>query len=266
MKKVFFSILFIFVSMSAFANIEFDMNLTGIPFENLKNGNGIEYRPGFPFGFENQWGIFFYAPLNFMELGINASYGVDFIFSGDQSFPGLKLVYEDNTVKLAENSVKSFDFKFGIESYATLGPVARFNIGKMHSISVSPGVTGFFNVVACREEKTITFEFKNGLKETKTEAFTKVENGTYLAFTFDVAYKYWLIQKENFDFGFDAGYEFGLPLFGEFEDSSINIGGTSHKLYLGVAFNFCRRRMNEMPADSPSEDVEWDLPDESDED
>ncbi len=243
MKKVFFAVLLWVGAICAFANIEFDMNFSGIPFENLKNDDGTEYRPTFPFGLENQWSIFFGSPVRFLDLGMNVSYGADFILAGDQTFENF--------------NVTEFDMKFGIQSFATLGAAVRFNIGEIHSITLSPGLTGVFDVIACREVKDIAFKFKDGSTETQSIPFTKVESGGYMSFSFDVGYKVWVLRRENYDFGFNCGYEFGLPLYGKFEDSSIKIGGTSHKVYLGVSFNFGQRKIKNPELMPEYEGDEW---------
>lgn len=233
MKKSFVlaSVLALFCAGAFATNIEFGINLSGTAFENIKNQDGDEFKPFIPAGIENQWSIFFDSPKNFLDIGINFSYGTNFIFAGDQT--------------ISDSAIKDIKTKFAMENFATLAPVFRFNFGRRHSVSAAPGVAGFFNILASKENKEVTFKTKDKSEEPVTMNLTSFENSAYLAANLDLGYKFWLFSRENLNFGFNAGYEFSMPLFGKFQDSNIKIGGTSHKIYAGIVMNFGTRRIED---------------------
>ncbi len=228
-------VLAIFASGAFATNIEFAINFSGTPFENIKNQDGDEFKPFIPAGIENQWGIYFDSPKNFLDIGISFSYGTNFIFAGDQT--------------ISDSAIKDIKTKFATENFVTLAPAFRFNFGRRHSFSVAPGVAGFFNILASKENKDVTFQTadadKDNNKVIQQMNLTSFETGMYLAADLDLGYKFWLFSRENLNFGFDAGYEFSMPLFGKFQDSNIKIGGTSHKIYAGIILNFGTRRIED---------------------
>lgn len=233
MKKSFVlaSVLLLFCAGAFATNIEFGINISGTPFENIKNQDGDEFKPFIPVGIENQWGIYFDSPKNFIDIGISFSYGTNFIFAGDQT--------------ISDSAIKDIKTKFAMENFVTLAPAFRFNFGRRHSFSVAPGVAGYFNILASKENKDVTLRTVDESYVTQSMNLTSFETGTYLAADLDLGYKFWLFSRENLNFGFDAGYEFSMPLFGKFQDSNIKIGGTSHKIYAGIVMNFGTRRIED---------------------
>ena len=198
MKKL-FSLLAVavFAVASAFANVEIDLNMYGTPFSEYELENDVKLRQGNPAGFESQFGFYFGSPTKWLDIGMSLS---------------------DSVV---------------LDFYLTLGPAVRFNLGKMHSLYVSPGFGYTFSAVGYNTYFINRYGDED--KESCSGSFGSFD------FNFDLGYRFWLVNKTGFHFGFDVGYDLSVPLvattFGDFDKSDVN-GGQRHKIYFGVAFNF----------------------------
>ena len=109
----------------------------------------------------------------------------------------------------------------------------RFNLGKMHSLYVSPGFGYTFSAVGYSDK--YMNEYGNEDKESCSGSFASFD------FNFDLGYRVWIVNKTGFHFGFDVGYDLTMPIvtttLGDFDKTDVN-GGQRHKIYFGVAFNF----------------------------
>ena len=220
MKKL-FSLLAVagFAVVSAFANVEIDLNMYGTPFSEYELENDVKLRQGNPAGFESQFGFYFGSPTKWLDIGMSLSDGMDMGFSG------VEVGINDNFSKPDDSVVLDF--------YLTFGPAVRFNLGKMHSLYVSPGFGYTFSAVGYNTYFINRYGDED--KESCSGSFGSFD------FNFDLGYRFWLVNKTGFHFGFDVGYDLSVPLvattFGDFDKSDVN-GGQRHKIYFGVAFNF----------------------------
>lgn len=220
MKKL-FSLLAVavFAVVSAFANVEIDLNMYGTSFSEYELENDVKLRQGNPAGFESQFGFYFGSPTKWLDIGMSLSDGMDMGFSG------VEVGINDNFSKPDDSVVLDF--------YLTLGPAVRFYLGKMHSLYVSPGFGYTFSAVGYNTY--VKNRYGDEDKESCSGSFGSFD------FNFDLGYRFWLVNKTGFHFGFDVGYDLSVPLvattFGDFNKSDVN-GGQRHKIYFGVAFNF----------------------------
>lgn len=196
---------------AAFANVEMTLNLYGTPFTSLVMDAEFdpEIRPQGAFGFEDQFGFFFGSPAKFVDIGMTLSYGLDFFRDAE---------FYANGEKMEDNSTG-----FGMNTYLTLGPAARFNVGDMHSFLVSPGLG--VNLLASSDDIDVI--------------------GFTCDFNLDLGYRIWIVNKTGFHFGFDVGYDLSVPLAGsaalngDYVDDTYDVkSGSRNKIYFGVAFNF----------------------------
>ncbi|MCI6982639.1 MAG: hypothetical protein MR917_00300 [Treponema porcinum] len=193
---------------AAFANVEMTLNLYGTPFTSLVMDAEFdpEIRPQGAFGFEEQFGFFFGSPAKFVDIGMTLSNGLDFFRDAE---------FYANGEKMEDNSTG-----FGMNTYLTLGPAARFNIGDMHSFLVSPGLG--VNLLAFSDDIDVI--------------------GFTCDFNLDLGYRIWIVNKTGFHFGFDVGYDLSVPLAGSADvdnDYTYDVkSGSRNKIYFGIAFNF----------------------------
>ena len=153
---------------AAFANVEMTLNLYGTPFTSLVMDEEFdpEIRPQGAFGFEDQFGFFFGSPAKFVDIGMTLSYGLDFFRDAE---------FYANGEKMEDNSTG-----FGMNTYLTLGPAARFNIGDMHSFLVSPGLG--VNLLAFSDDIDVI--------------------GFTCDFNLDLGYEICIVNKTGFHIGF----------------------------------------------------------------
>ena len=134
MKKL-FSLLAVagFAVASVFANVEMDLNMYGTPFSEYELENDIKLRQGNPVGFESHFWFYFGSPTKWRDIGMRLSDGIDMTFSG------VEVGINDNFSKHDDSVV--------LDLFVTFGPAVRFNLGKMHSLYVSPGFGYTFSAV-----------------------------------------------------------------------------------------------------------------------
>ena len=210
---------------TAFANVEMDLNLYSAPASTIKvkaqtDGFSAELNPKNAFGVETQFGFFFDAPKSFLDWGLGLSFGVDFNDKASASISGYDF---DN-----------FPLDFSFSTYLTLGPAFRFHVGDRHSFLVSPGLMCNFQNMWCDDFSWLGF---------------------YTGFNLDLGYRFWIVNKTGYHFGFNVGIDTTFPfngyaytsrLFPEYEshtsrhlDHDFDIkGGNSTKIYFGLCFNF----------------------------
>lgn len=209
------------------ANVEMDLNFYGTPASSIRTTSGNDdlrvAKPEFPFGLDTQFAFYFGSPVKFLDLGLGLSGGADFFLKG--------LIYEDNNNTLGSLGGGSFDMYFSI------GASARFNIGDMHSFSVTPGILCDFLLADLFSGEPIF--------------------GGYGGFSLDLGYRIWIVSKPGFHFGFDLGTDLIFPFFGilQYRDAYAGYhdstrffcdvtGGTIAKIYLGLCFNFGDKSVN----------------------
>lgn len=220
MKKLLAGIaVFCVAVFGAMANVEMDLNLYATPLATYDLGNDTEMRPNAPFGFEDQFGFYFVSPTSWLDVGLALSDGFDFNVGVKQYYDGDKVFSDDDA--------------FGFSGYLTLGPTVRFNLGDMHSFFVSTGLGG---TIFGMKYETTSYDYY-GDEETE-------ENLDFIFsfdYNLDLGYRIWLVNKTGFHFGFDVGYDLTVPLAltatnDDYKDDLE--GGSKHKIYFGVAFNF----------------------------
>lgn len=220
MKKL-FSLLAVagFAVVSAFANVEIDLNMYGTPFSEYELENDVKLRQGNPAGFESQFGFYFGSPTKWLDIGMSLSDGMDVGVSGAE-------IGRDGDFSELESP-------FVFDLYLTLGPAVRFNLGKMNSIYVSPGFGYNLSLMSFREN--FVNEYGN-----KDDEHYLGWCGSF-DFNLDLGYRVWIVNKTGFHFGFDVGYDLSVPIITttleDFKHWDV-IGGQRHKIYFGVAFNF----------------------------
>ena len=207
-----------FAITAAFANIELSANLVFAPVYSQTNksttdGITLESDSKYvcPVGEEVKANFFFYSSKHF-DVGLNV---------GEQV-----LVYTKDTELDTE-------YDLGYNASFIIGPAFRFNINNNNGIFVSPGLA--FN---------IDYLLKEG-----TGNSAAIKFGCDVGFNIDAGYRLWLLNKDAFHFGIDAGVQYtvsagagsisSLDNGSEVESYDYNIDlANRFKVYLGVVCNF----------------------------
>lgn len=192
------------------ANTEITSHIYGAVISERDTEGDVTLEFDTPIGFEDQFGFYFGSPAEFLDLGMSVSVGMDFFW--------------DSTMKVGAIELSELDDS-GMDLYCTVGPAVRFNIGDRHSIFVSPGL-GYNMLISTADGYDLII--------------------SEVDFNFDIGYRFWLVNITGFHFGFSAGYDISVPLFGtagfyfdHYDDINRDLtGGSIGKFYLGVAFNF----------------------------
>ena len=207
-----------FAITAAFANIELSANLVFAPFYSQTNKittGGItsegDSKYVCPVGEEVKANFFFYSSKHF-DVGLNV---------GEQV-----LVYTKDTELDTE-------YDLGYNASFIIGPAFRFNINNNNGIFVSPGLA-------------VNIDYL--LKEV-TGNSAEIKFGCDVGFNLDAGYRLWLLNKDAFHFGIDAGvqYSIGGGAGTTFtladgdkilnKDFDIDLA-QRFKVYLGVVCNF----------------------------
>lgn len=207
-----------FAITAAFANIELSANLVFAPVYSQTNKittGGItsegDSKYVCPVGEEVKANFFFYSSKHF-DVGLNV---------GEQV-----LVYTKDTELDTE-------YDLGYNASFIIGPAFRFNINNNNGIFVSPGLA-------------VNIDYL--LKEV-TGNSAEIKFGCDVGFNLDAGYRLWLLNKDAFHFGIDAGvqYSVGGGAGTKFtladgdkilnQDFDIDLA-QRFKVYLGVVCNF----------------------------
>ena len=219
MKKILAVLaIFGFAITAAFANIELSANLVFAPnyTQQVKYEQDLislekELKFECPIGEEIKANFFFYSSKHF-DIGLNVA---------EQILAYSKYVDDDEKFDMALNA--SF----------VVGPAFRFNINNNNAIFVSPGLA-------------VNLDY---LVQDLTSDSVAVMVGCDLGFNIDAGYRLWLLNKDAFHFGIDAGvqYSVGGGAGTTFtladgdkipnQDFDIDLA-QRFKVYLGVVCNF----------------------------
>ena len=219
MKKILAVLaIFGFAITAAFANIELSANLVFAPnyTQQVKYEQGLislekELKFECPIGEEIKANFFFYSSKHF-DIGLNVA---------EQILAYSKYVDDDEKFDMALNA--SF----------VVGPAFRFNINNNNAIFVSPGLA-------------VNLDY---LVQDLTSDSVEVMVGCDLGFNIDAGYRLWLLNKDAFHFGIDAGVQYsvgggaGTAYRLSKGDKTLNQDfdidlAQRFKVYLGVVCNF----------------------------
>ena len=207
-----------FAITAAFANIELSANLVFAPnyTQQVKYEQDLislekELKFECPIGEEIKANFFFYSSKHF-DIGLNVA---------EQVLAYSKYVDDDEKFDMALNA--SF----------VVGPAFRFNINNNNAIFVSPGLA-------------VNLDY---LVQDLTSDSVAVMVGCDLGFNLDAGYRLWLLNKDAFHFGIDAGVQYsvgggaGTTYLLSKGDKTLNQDfdidlAQRFKVYLGVVCNF----------------------------
>ncbi len=230
MKKIIFALALFLAGVTASANIEIAIDYYGLPLyqENLTNetvnvNSSLIYSS--PAGIKNDFSFFCrtygLAEKNMtLDFGLNLGFGVDFISSWQYA---------------GQNAVTS-----GTDSWFVLGPAARLNLNEYHAVSLSIGYR--FNYFTT---SYITTDYIKGKADVTLKEYSSIIN-------LNVCYRFWLVNKPGYHFGFNVGTDLGIIAGGGgqatiiYRNNKINDKTAIHRngpgfttdIYLGACFNF----------------------------
>lgn len=216
-KSLCLGFILFFVMTSVFANIELSEKFYLSPVNQLELQNkendqkSLMDGPSW-FGFDVEANFFFGSPCSFIDLGLNARFGFDYL-SG----------YEFQT-----NNISDSNKGIGMDLAFVLGPVIRFNVGERHSFVITPGLK--FGMLVFMDESNL-------------------EQDCFYSFLFEynlgLGYRFWLVNKGGFHFGLTGGVNLSYPVAGFSKHAIFDdiyefdvISGLKTEIFLGVVFNF----------------------------
>lgn len=230
MRKIIFAFAIFLAGVTASANIEIDIDYYGLPVyqENVTNetvniNSSLLYSS--PAGIKNDFSFFFrtfdLAEKNkTIDLGLNLGFGID--FTSSWQYAGQKAV------------------TWGTDSWFVLGPVIRFNINEYHAVLLSLGYR--FNYFTT---SYVTTDYIKGKADVTLKEYSSIIN-------FNMSYRFWLINRPGYHFGFNVGTDLGIIAGGGghatiiYRDNRINDKTAIHRngpgfttdIYFGACFNF----------------------------